>query len=501
MSIVLHCGIVGIFYMFFYAPIVPELVMDWTTDIYSYGMLVPFIAGYLISQKTNELKKIAIAPTLAGCAPLVVAVLLFLSGQLVADTFLMRLSMVLAFAALTQTLFGKGYLFVLLFPLFYLSFMVPLPFALVRAVTNFLMFFDAALAARIIQSLGIPIYLDANLLHLPNITLEVADVCSGISSLLALFVLALAYSYSLPISSFLKIALTASTIPLAVAANLVRIIVTVMLTYYYGTAVLESFFHKFSGTFNFVVSVALLVTLGEALRKRFPRVQRKREFSYQTSVVRSIRGSGRRATIASSVILGIAIYLSGSLKGSEAVESGIDLERLPSSFGAYTIADVRWSDAYSDDQAQTKLSRLYSDKSDIPIELFIGSQGSTSRKGRLQSPKLVFPDRWNYIWIRPMTISIGRASHQANLILTQRGNLRRMIVYWYQFHDETFSGEVYYRFAALKRHIPGEVGDMAVVRIATPILEAGAVDDARERLTNFVLFALPEITKVLAPSN
>jgi EpsI family protein len=242
-----------------------------------------------------------------------------------------------------------------------------------------------------------------------------------------------------------------------------------------------------------------LIILGEALRKTFPVVRRRREFSYQTSVLPSVRGTGWRATVASSLILSTAIYLSGSLKNSPAVESGIDLERLPRSLAAYTVVDAEWSDAYTDDQAQKKLSRIYSDQSGIPLELFIGSQASSSR-GRLQSPNLVFPAGWNYISIHPTTLPIKGAKHEAKLMLTQRGNSRRMTLYWYQSHGETFSGEIYYRFASFKHRIQGEVGDMAVVRIATPILQGGTLDDARERLERFVLFAVPEISKVLAPS-
>ncbi len=486
------------FWVIFYVPLVPELIADWSVDIYSYGALVPLISGYLIFEKRDQLKTIPIAPTLAGCVPLIFAVWINLFGELMGDTFLMRVSMVLAFASLLQTFLGKDYLVALLFPLFYLFFMVPVPFAIVGPVTNFLMLFDAMLAAKVIQTLGIPVFLDANLLHLPNITLEVADICSGISSVLALFVLGLAYSYCLPIPWPLKIALTACTIPLAVAANLFRIIVTVVLTYYYGTAALESFFHKSNGTFNFVLSVLLLLVLGEAFRKRFTRFGRKREFTSPTPVPPSVIGRGRLATIAGSVILGAAIYLSGSLRHAEAVDTAIDLERLPTSFGAFTIVDASWSDAYSDDRAQKKLSRLYADRSVLPIELFIGSQRNTFGKVLLQSPKLVFPEGWNYLWSRPTSIFIGTASHEANMMLTQRGNSKRLILYWYQSHSETFRGEFHYRFASFKHRIQREGGDMAVVRIATPILEGGTIESAQERLRKFVVFAVPEIRKMLA---
>ena len=116
--------------------------------------------------------------------------------------------------------------------------------------------------------MGVPAVLEANFIHLPNIILEVAAECSGIESIRALLVLSLVYAHVLGVSPMLRLAIVASAVPIAVVSNLFRIVVTVLLTYGFGPVVLDSFIHKFHGTFNFVVALLLLGLVGEALQRR-----------------------------------------------------------------------------------------------------------------------------------------------------------------------------------------------------------------------------------------
>ena len=182
-SLIAQCGIIASFYLLLYGTLLRGLFAEsYSSWIYSYGVLVPAIAGYFAWRKISDLKAIPVAPTLWGCALLLVAVVLYLIGELLADNFAMRISMVLTLAALTQIIFGNHVLKVLAFPLSYLLLMIPIPYLFVKEVINWLMFFDAAQAAKIVQLFGVPVFLESNFIHLPNIVLEVADVCSGIAS-------------------------------------------------------------------------------------------------------------------------------------------------------------------------------------------------------------------------------------------------------------------------------------------------------------------------------
>ena len=176
--------------------------------------------------------------------------------------------MVLTLGALTQIIFGTYAAQALAFPLSYLFLMIPIPYLFVNEVINWLMFFDAAQAAKIVQLFGVPVFLESNFIHLPNIVLEVADSCSGIASVLALLVLSLAYAHMLPVSPVLRLVVVASAVPIAVFANVFRIIITVLLAYNFGPVMMDSLFHQFAGIFNFMLSIVLLALVGEVLRRK-----------------------------------------------------------------------------------------------------------------------------------------------------------------------------------------------------------------------------------------
>jgi EpsI family protein len=360
------------------------------------------------------------------------------------------------------------------------------------------MFFDAAQAAKLLQAMGIPVFLDSNLLHLPNIVLEVADVCSGIASIFALLVLGILYAYLLPITPVRKTLLVASAVPLAIIVNLFRITVTVALAYYYGPVVLQSIFHEFTGTFNFLLSVSLLVVLGESLHSTSRLHEQRSEGEHPGLAAIAGRASGWIPVAVGAVILGTTIWGADVLERVATGAAPIGLERLPSSFGPYATAVPVWLDVYKDPKADEALTRFYSTTAGISIELFVGHRANGGRGDRLQSPKLVLPERWNYLWVKPAAIkTAGTEQIEANWMLTQRSDAKRVVLYWYESRGHAFTGELYYRAALLKARFLHGSSDMAVVRIATPVLADERQEDAQNRLTGFVIQMYPALGKLL----
>src|SRR5919106_4018229 len=161
---------IGILFAFFYGPLIPGLVKDWyENSTFSYGFLIPFIAAYIVWQRRVELKSIPICASLRGIFPLLLAVIIGLVGRAVGDTFTMRVSMISALGGSLYCLLGKSFFKALLFPIFYLALMIPVPYALTKEIAYHLRFLDASLAANALELFGIPVYREAYFLHLPNI--------------------------------------------------------------------------------------------------------------------------------------------------------------------------------------------------------------------------------------------------------------------------------------------------------------------------------------------
>ena len=486
-------------YVLLFWRVIPGLIADWSEDAsLSYGFFVPVIAAYLVWQQKDRLKRIPIAPSLWGCFLLCGAVTSFLAGQVAADAFLMRIAMLLTLVGLLHCLLGDNYLKALAFPLLYLTLMIPPPYALVKQVVNFLMFLDATLTEKMLQLFGIPVYLELNFLHLPNITLEVADVCSGISSIFALFVLGVIYAYLLPIPTLLKITLVAGTVPLAVLANLVRIIVTVALTYYWGPVVLGYFFHTFQGTLNFLACVLLLIVLGETLRRNYGTAPTAGDATkYKLlDASRPIKTAWTTTGIAVLVLAGGA-FAAGLLEKNFRSGHDVGLNRFPLSFGAHVARVGAWADTYNDPRVTGAISSFYATANGIPIEVFIGYQANAAAAGRLQSPRLIFPERWDYVWTKSaqLTVSSGK-NVQVNWMLTQSGPAKRLVLYWYQARGVTFTGELYYRVALLKGRLLRGGSEIIVVRMSTQLVDGENVDSAEQRLKELAVMVQPELTKL-----
>jgi exosortase len=161
-----------------------------------------------------------------------------------------------------------------LFPLSYLFLMIPIPHTAFKAISLRLRLFDAHVAASWVSWLGIPILQDGYLLFLPKVTLEVADGCSGVLSVVSLLAIGILYVHLTQTSWLNKVVLWLSIVPIAIGANIARIVTISVSVYVFGDWILDTFFHELGGTFNFLLGLLSIVLLGAFLTKMFrPRVR------------------------------------------------------------------------------------------------------------------------------------------------------------------------------------------------------------------------------------
>jgi exosortase len=139
--------------------------------------------------------------------------------------------------------------------------MIPIPSILFNQITFPLQLLASKVAAQVLPWMGVPVFREGNVIQLPAMALEVAEACSGIRSLLSLATLAIIYGYLLERRTPLRVGLAVASIPIAVAANSLRIVGTGLLVQYWDPDKAEGFFHTFSGWLIFVVSLAMLFLL------------------------------------------------------------------------------------------------------------------------------------------------------------------------------------------------------------------------------------------------
>jgi exosortase len=161
---------------------------------------------------------------------------------------------------------GWEHLRILILPILFLLLMIPIPAIIFNQVAFPLQLFASQFGELSLAALSIPILREGNLIHLANTTLEVAEACSGIRSLISLLTLGIVYGYYMESRNWLRTLLALATVPIAILANGIRITGTGITAHHYGAEAAEGFLHGFSGWLVFVLAFAMLFMLHRTLK-------------------------------------------------------------------------------------------------------------------------------------------------------------------------------------------------------------------------------------------
>jgi len=267
-------AIIGLLLVAIYYRIGIKLVHDWyTLPDYSHGFLVPLFSLFLIWDRRKFIRATPVRQSWAGIPLIVFAIAVLILGVYGVDLFTSRISFVILMAGLIWTFSGRAMLRELRFPLLVLLLAIPFPEIIFNKITFPLQLLASRIASDILPILGVPTLHEGNVIQLPVMKLEVAEACSGIRSLMSLFTLAVFYGYFLERSTARRTLLALAAIPIAVAANVVRIVGTGLCVQYWDPDKALGFFHEFSGWVMFVVSLVCLYLVHRAMRLIAPERQ------------------------------------------------------------------------------------------------------------------------------------------------------------------------------------------------------------------------------------
>jgi len=240
-----------------------DLVLDWSTDDnYSHGFLVPLVAAYFLWRDREKWRTTKFSYTPAGWVMIFLALGIFIVGTAGAEYFTARCSLVFLIFGLAWTFGGIAVLRLAWFPILYLLLMIPIPYVIYYTATFPMQLMASKAAVAGLDVIGVPHVRQGNIILLPNYSLEVAEACSGLRSLVSLLALGAAYArLTQPLFGW-QIALFVCTVPIALAANVFRIWATALGAYAISPKIADEFLHEFSGVVVFVISFVFLFMLG-----------------------------------------------------------------------------------------------------------------------------------------------------------------------------------------------------------------------------------------------
>ncbi len=248
-------------FLLLYGPTYHDLAKGaWNTSQESHGPFIIIASLWILSKMWKNLTTLDRQPAfVAGYICLFVGLFLYAIGRsqsLLAVEVFSQIPILIAILLLT---IGWAGLKLCWFPLVFLVFVVPLPGWIIDQITIPLKRRVSDIVASHLSALGYPVAQNGVVLYIARYELLVADACSGINSLYSLSAIGLFYVYmAKTMHTINRIVLLALTLPVAYFANILRVFALVLITYYFGDLVAQSFVHDFSGLFLFVMSLMLL---------------------------------------------------------------------------------------------------------------------------------------------------------------------------------------------------------------------------------------------------
>ena len=231
----------------------------WSNSMYTHGFLIPIIAGYVCWATRGKLPATCQPSFASGVAVLLGGLLLLTIGRAGNLGALQELSLLPVMFGVALLIGGLSLARALALPILYLLLMIPVWEVFTNRLHEPFQFFSASFGTALLRAVGIPVYRDGTLIYLPNQTLEVAQVCSGVNYLVAIAAVGIPLAYLSRSTVARRTALVLFGVIVAVIANGVRVAL-IGFTAYHGfvTGDLHGPGHVFHGMF---VAVAGYVAL------------------------------------------------------------------------------------------------------------------------------------------------------------------------------------------------------------------------------------------------
>lgn len=256
-----------------YLPTLTRLVNQWMNDEdMGHGFFVPVVAGYIAWLNREKLISMDWSGSNFGLVIIAFGAFQLMIGTLGAELFLQRTAFIESLVGLVLYLGGWQVLKELAFPLFLTIFMIPLPAIIYSQITFPLQLFASAVAETTLNSIGIPVLREGNVLELASQKLSVVEACSGIRSLLSLTFLSLVYGFFFDKKEWMRWVLLGATIPIAIVANASRVTITGIISEI-NTEFANGFFHVLEGWVIFMVALGLLVGFHKLVNRFSPGVK------------------------------------------------------------------------------------------------------------------------------------------------------------------------------------------------------------------------------------
>ncbi|HYC36412.1 MAG TPA: exosortase B [Usitatibacter sp.] len=484
----------------------------WRDDAYAHGPIVVAVFGWLVWRSRAVLLDEGTWPAeRAGAALLAFGLLLYLFGRTQSLAVFEVASHLPVVAGAILLVRGFPALRKLAFPVLFLAFLVPLPGFVLDFITVPLKGLVSQAVAPLLSGIGYPVEREGVVLWVGDHPMLVADACSGLNSLYSLFALGLLYSQLVGRRSVARtLLLLAAIVPIALAANILRVLVLVMITYHFGAEAADGWTHDVLGLLVFVAALIMLLGWDNLLRRLLDRpdatpARVEVEFATRTSPRLTARKGwmARRATLV-GFVAGIA--MAGTAAAAPALapkpdgRPAPDLEQvIPAAFGDWRIDPDVVQVAPAPD-VQANLDRLYRQ---IVSRTYVNSAGErmmlTVAHGGDQSDALkahrqeacYAAQGFDIRALAHERMSTAGRDIPVTRMLAVRGERSEPVTYWFTMGDRVVLGRFERLRVQVENGLAGRVPDGMLVRVSSLSTEPRRAFASQKSFVDAMVAAVP----------
>lgn len=483
----------------------------WQKPEYSHGYLIPFIAGFLLLKRLPATEYDSGQRNWTGFATVTAGVLAGFLGNLSAIPDIVTYGMLIAIGGFILLAAGQRRGAALWPAWVYLGFMLPLPNFIYWPLSIKLQFISSELGVAIIKLIGIPVFLQGNIIDLGSYQLQVAEACNGLRYLFPLMSFGFLFAAIYRGPMWHKCIIFLSAIPITIAMNSLRIAIIGFLVDRYGIKQAEGFLHFFEGWVIFAVCILLLFLLAVILQRLTATPQ-----PILSVLDLDTRGLGsqlaRFAHIKSSIPLVLAtglIIVAASVSTIAGDRATVypDRERLDNF--PMSLENWKGTPGYLDFQIERVLGAddyLMADygsgSAAAPVNLLVAYYKSQTEGSGIHSPEVCIPaggwevSRWEQVTVDAG--SDGARNFMVNRAIIQKGASRQLVYYWFEQRGRQLTNDYVVKVYTVWDSIVRRRSDGALVRAVTPI-EGETVKAAEERLNRFLGLVVSRLPDFVPP--
>jgi exosortase B len=475
----------------------------WQNEDHAHGALVLLVLLWLFWGMRAAIFAAPTRPSRGlGWTLFAIGLLLYAVGRVIGISIFMFGSQPFIVAAILLLVRGPDAIRVAWFALFYFIFMIPLPGILVDAVTGPLKQWISAIVVELLYRVGYPIARDGVIIWIGPYQLQVADACSGLHSMYSLSALGTLFMYIMGRKSLLHNAIMLTSIlPIAFAANIVRVIVLVLITYHFGDAAGKGFLHGAAGIVLMLVALLLFFALDALLE----RVVRPRSLppplpAPASARTRTADGRWMQAKVVTSIVAAImcGAAVATAVMTPTKTFPPIHLESMPDRFGVWST--VEETVQIVDPQVTGGIERIYNE---ILTRTYVNPSGdrimlSTAwgddQRGERQvhRPEICYPAQgFKVESINDGTLATSLGDIDVRRLTTSKGPRHEPVTYWVAMAGSVVRNDYDKRVVQLRLLRTEQIPDGLLFRVSSIDQDATHAFKVHQQFVADMMAALP----------